>query len=79
MPCSDCDEPRSRGISGSRREGRRPKGIALPWQVWERLDGSLSVPIDATREDLCRLADKLLSYAATAPMRPGRKRGVVTK
>jgi hypothetical protein len=41
-----------------------------PWQVWEKRDGTLTVPRDATREDLYRLADKILEYAARAPVCP---------
>jgi hypothetical protein len=41
-----------------------------PWQVWEKQDGTLTVPRDATREDLYRMADKILEYAARAPASP---------
>jgi hypothetical protein len=41
-----------------------------PWAVWEKQDGTLTVPRDASREDLCRLADKILEYAARAPASP---------
>jgi hypothetical protein len=61
-------------LAGIRSE-HRPRGPRVkPWQVWEKQDGTLAVPRDATREDLYRLADKILEYAARAPVLP-RSRG----
>jgi hypothetical protein len=44
-----------------------------PWQVWVRMDGTLSYPRDATFEELCQLANELIECAARAKRVPQPK------
>lgn len=51
------------------------------WQVWIKQDGTVSVPREATFDDLCRMADAILDHAARAPkhsLTARKRRWVVT-
>ena len=46
-----------------------------PWQVWVKMDGTLSYPRDVTFEELCQLGNEIIECAARAKRTPKEQDG----